>query len=211
MTYHEDIINGCPNAVEMNRQKTWLTKEEVNMCVPSNKKFKVSFICGGKNGNQRYNTRIAVWNRQYEIKIPKKMYYSTRYLGGLKKYAGTYPLPKETKFPAFQDSMFHIVVENSRINGYFSEKLNDCLISYTVPIYYGCPNIDKFFDVRGIIIAESVDEIINIVNNLTEEDYYSRKEAMEINKQICIEKYPKNEVESFKIHLEPILKEKGFM
>ena len=31
------------------------------------------------------------------------------------------------------------------IQNYFSEKFTDCILSWTIPIYYGCPNIDKYF------------------------------------------------------------------
>ena len=64
---------------------------------------------------------------------------------------------------------------------YFTEKILDCFATYTIPIYYGCPNIGDFFNIDGIIVFDTVDDLINKVNHLTEEDYYSRKNAMKDN------------------------------
>ena len=33
----------------------------------------------------------------------------------------------------------------------------DCLLTKTIPIYYGCPNISEYFDTRGWIILETTD------------------------------------------------------
>jgi hypothetical protein len=41
----------------------------------------------------------------------------------------------------------------------------------TIPIYCGCSNIDKFFNLKGIIIVRNADELIEKSNNLTPEHY----------------------------------------
>ena len=69
------------------------------------------------------------------------------------------------------DSMFHICIENNNAKDYFTEKIIDCIISKTVPVYYGCPNIGEYFDLNGIIIINK-NNYIDIINNLTEETYY---------------------------------------
>ncbi len=40
---------------------------------------------------------------------------------------------------------FSIAIENSQAPAYISEKFTNCLITGTVPIYLGCPNIENFF------------------------------------------------------------------
>ena len=45
------------------------------------------------------------------------------------------------------------VIENMREPNYFSEKLVDAVLCSTVPIYWGCPNLDRFVDPDGIIQA----------------------------------------------------------
>jgi hypothetical protein len=61
----------------------------------------------------------------------------------------------DSKDPLFLDYQFSIAIENSRQLNYFTEKLLDCLITKTIPIYWGCPNISNWFDTRGWIILET--------------------------------------------------------
>ena len=55
------------------------------------------------------------------------------------------------KSETLKDYRFQIVVENDISPYYFSEKIMDCFISMTVPIYLGATRIDKFFNMDGII------------------------------------------------------------
>lgn len=50
---------------------------------------------------------------------------------------------------------FSVVIENSREYGYFTEKLVDALLCGTVPIYWGAPDVGKFFDPAGMLICRS--------------------------------------------------------
>jgi hypothetical protein len=97
--------------------------------------------------------------------------------------------------------MFHVAVENSVNQNYFTEKIIDAFLTKTVPIYRGCPNIEEFFDKRGIITFNNEEELINIVNSLTEKDYWDRKEYIEYNYQMA------NHWKDYYIRLIAILKE----
>ena len=55
--------------------------------------------------------------------------------------------------------MFHIAIENNKSINFFNENLIDCIISKTIPIYYGCPNIDNYFNINGFIIIDSINDI----------------------------------------------------
>ena len=94
---------------------------------------------------------------------------------------------KNDLFTLFQ---FSIVIENSRQNNYFSEKLIDCLITKTIPIFYGAPNIDKYFDTTGWIILENedVNEAIRKINSIQRNHYKKYLHIVENNYQTCIEK-----------------------
>jgi hypothetical protein len=65
------------------------------------------------------------------------------------------------------ESKFSIIIENCKDKNYFSEKLIDCLLCKTIPIFWGCDNIGDFFDTRGFIICKDADDIINKSNNFT--------------------------------------------
>lgn len=51
----------------------------------------------------------------------------------------------------FEKYKFHICIENVNSNHYFSEKIINPLLSNVTPIYYGCKNIDNYFNNNNII------------------------------------------------------------
>lgn len=59
--------------------------------------------------------------------------------------------PIDTKYEALKDYRFAICIENSSIPHYWTEKFADPILSYTVPIYFGCTNINDYFDPRCYI------------------------------------------------------------
>lgn len=87
----------------------------------------------------------------------------------------------ENKADALRDYKFNICIENLQHPNWFTEKIIDCLRTGTVPIYWGCPNIGDFFNTKGLIIVNSLEEIIDVVNNLSDDDYTSRLEFIKEN------------------------------
>ena len=71
------------------------------------------------------------------------------------------------KINALKDYMFSIVIENSKEDYMFTEKLIDCFLTGTVPIYYGCPSIGKFFNINGIIVIDSLADLMNVLPTIT--------------------------------------------
>jgi hypothetical protein len=60
------------------------------------------------------------------------------------------------------DYCFSFAIENCIVPGYFSEKILDCFLTGTVPIYYGDPSIGDIFDTRGIIFLRNDFDIKNL-------------------------------------------------
>ncbi|TLP58437.1 hypothetical protein FEE96_18570 [Parasedimentitalea maritima] len=73
---------------------------------------------------------------------------------------------------------FSVVIENSNEPNYFTEKLIDTILCGAVPIYLGCPNIDRFFDTSGMIICKNADDIRQAVKNTSEQLYQSKLPAL---------------------------------
>lgn len=84
--------------------------------------------------------------------------------------------PIEYKLDGLKDYRFSIVIENCKRDYWFTEKLIDCLITGTIPIYWGCPSIGDFFDIEGFIIIDEVNDLTSIIENLNEELYISKSE-----------------------------------
>jgi glycosyltransferase involved in cell wall biosynthesis len=89
-----------------------------------------------------------------------------------------------SKFEALKDYAFSIAIENQSHeldDYYFSEKIVDCFITGTVPIYYGCPNIGKFYDIKGILTFTNIEELHKILDSLSMDLYYSMIDSIKYN------------------------------
>jgi hypothetical protein len=82
-------------------------------------------------------------------------------------------LPNDNKLNLFKEFQFSIVIENSQQSNYFTEKLVDCLITKTIPIYWGCPNISDYFDTVGWIIFSDINDLKHRLL-LLDNTYYSK-------------------------------------
>lgn len=169
-TWSDKVLANCENALFLPFGSSWITDEIATR--PRIKTFSVGHLCGDKLLTYGHSLRHEIFYRKNEIIIP------TNFL-----YKGETILPKAliTKEQIFGDPMFSIVIENTSHNGYFSEKITDCMMLKTIPLYWGCSNIEKFYNIEGIILFRSVDELIKICNNLTSEYYDSRLKVIEEN------------------------------
>ena len=53
--------------------------------------------------------------------------------------------PVGDKLDVISNYKYHLVIENSILNGYWSEKLADAYLGFSYPIYYGAPDVQRFF------------------------------------------------------------------
>lgn len=79
----------------------------------------------------------------------------------------------DDKLEALRDYRFHVVLENSVIDDYFSEKLTDCFISGAFPIYSGCPNLDQYFPKDAFVRIDIKDfsGAISTIDEAIEKDF----------------------------------------
>lgn len=87
----------------------------------------------------------------------------------------------DTKNDPLRDYFFSISVMNSKVNNFFTEVLVDNFKLGTVPIFWGCPNIGDYFDTKGIIVFDAIEELDEILSNLTVKDYYDRLDNIRKN------------------------------
>lgn len=78
----------------------------------------------------------------------------------------------ENKVDGVKDYMFSIAMENSIINTYYTEKILDCFLTGTVPIYWGTNKIGEIFDKRGILHFNNIEELKNILETLSTQKYF---------------------------------------
>lgn len=93
--------------------------------------------------------------------------------------------PIDDKSESLSPYRFSIIVENDKSPHYFSEKIIDCLLCGTIPIYWGADNIGEYFNINGFIIINSLDDISLILDNLNEETYGTMIQFIEENYKIA--------------------------
>lgn len=66
--------------------------------------------------------------------------------------------PLEDKWDGIAPYRYSIAIENSAHIHYFTEKILDCYLAFTMPIYWGCPNILDYFPKESLILIEDIDD-----------------------------------------------------
>lgn len=74
-----------------------------------------------------------------------------------------------TKYTGLINYRYSLCIENCCRKNYFSEKFTDAILCWTIPIYYGCPNISDYFPedsyyVLDITQGDSIEKIKEIIS-----------------------------------------------
>jgi len=179
-TYHQEILDASPLAVKFIQADTWVDKS-----LKRNKTFSVSTVVGGKTHPPfpGYKLRHELWSRRKEITIPSLFYLSSHYPYKQVDYTNELVLG-DSKEPLF-DSMFHIAIENVHTENLFTEKIMDCFLSRTIPVYIGTPNLDKYFNIDGVFMCRNIDDVVRVCNTLSLDVYHDKQNAIEENYNIA--------------------------
>lgn len=172
LTWSSKIINQCKNAHYISFGDSWFKPDQYEK--EYDKTFSVSHLCGKLLLTYGHQLRHEILARQNEILIPKEFYYTI----GDRYNIENARLGKEKVYSA---SGFGICIENVNRKGWFTEKIIDCFLLRTIPIYWGCSDIHDFFNINGIIKFENIDDCIEKINNLTPQYYADRLEIVEQN------------------------------
>lgn len=67
---------------------------------------------------------------------------------------------------------YQVVIENDMRNGYFTEKLLNCFARGVVPIYWGCPDLEKYgFSESGVIRFDGPEDLVKrVIPSILKED-----------------------------------------
>jgi hypothetical protein len=139
----------CPYAGTWIDHRDWRMHEKDEL---------VSLLFGAKKQTSGHLLRHAIHDR-----IPR--YPNLHYYG----YAGTPTIyAQATKLQVLKDYRFSVVIETCKDDNLFTEILLDCFALGTIPVFWGCPNIGEFFDDRGIITFDTVEQLVEILPVLSE-------------------------------------------
>jgi hypothetical protein len=164
-TFDKEILDTTPNSLLTPIGGCWIHEGDRIMY----KKNKlISIISSGKNQTTGHRFRNSIIDK-----------FSNR----LDLYGRVYN-PIEFKVESLKDYRFQIVVENTKSDYYFTEKIIDCFQTGTIPIYWGCPSINDFFDSNGIITFDTIDDLNSILDTISNDLYESKIESIQNNFEI---------------------------
>lgn len=129
----------------------------VNMPIPTKQKT-ISFITSNRDFLPGHINRVKLLkNLQY-----KYSEYIDFFGKGIQSIGD--------KAEAILPYQFSLCIENSYIYDYWSEKIADALLGFSVPIYFGCRNINQYFSEQSYIFIDInkgnyLSVIENIINN----------------------------------------------
>ena len=177
LTWDNKVISNCEQAALLPFGHTWMTPHFWNKSY--NKKFQVSHLAGALNKTYGHSLRHELLARKNEINVDKIFHHT---------YGNRHDIEnaRAGKVEIFGNSQYGVAIENTSHRGYFTEKILDLLLLKTIPVYWGCSNIEKYFNTAGIIRVENVDDIIYQVNDLNPQLYNSMSDVIEENFQTAL-------------------------
>lgn len=93
--------------------------------------------------------------------------------------------PIDNKIEGLKDYYYHLAVENVKKDYWFTEKLIDCFVTGTIPIYWGCPSIGNYFNTDGMVLFNDLTELKGRLEQCTEKFYEDNLSAVRENFELA--------------------------
>lgn len=96
------------------------------------------------------------------------------------------------KWDGLSNYRYSFAIENYSGKNYWTEKVGDCFLSYTVPIYYGCKNLSEFFPENSFIQIDIDDPSASleiIKRTISQDDYEKRFPSLVKARNLLLYKY----------------------
>lgn len=168
-TYDPDLLDRLPNGVFLPFGTTWVP-EWKDLII--NKTADLSLIASAKRDHPGHKLRHQV------VDYLQQHRPSAQIMG--KGYQ-----PFEAKSEGLAPFRYSVVIENVRETNCFTEKLIDAILCETVPIYWGCPNIEDFFDTDGMMFCSDRADLEAAISAASAEDYERRLPSLRAQKPVA--------------------------
>lgn len=115
--------------------------------------------------------------RNYQSCSPKRLeiidcvddYKPLAYGGSFRNNVGG-PIPADEKLDFISRYKFNLALENTAMEGYITEKIVASLAAFTVPIYWGAPDIERDFNPESYINVNDYSTLSSFISDLKEID-----------------------------------------
>ncbi len=139
LTFDYDLLLKKENYREYYLGGTWIKSEDQKVY---NKTKDISMIASKKQVTEGHKLRHEIYSNFLNID----------FFGGI----GGEHNKIDYKLEGLKDYHFSIAIENCQKNFYFTEKLLDCFLTGTIPVYYGCPYIGNYFNNDGVVFIDNL-------------------------------------------------------
>lgn len=161
-THDDALVASIPHAHRVPFGGCWIDDEDMQI-YPKTKNF--SMIASCKNALTGHKLRHDIARNS---------------AGKIDLFGGGYKdIPN--KIDGLKDYRYHFAIENSRANYWFTEKLIDCFMTGTIPIYWGCPSISDYFNTDGMICFTELEDLPPLLKNCNEDNYLKALPAIQDN------------------------------
>lgn len=174
---------GLPNAYEKIEGGSWIPPEIYTKVDIAKKTFSISSVTGSKASAPGHHLRHVLYNAQKQFsRFPITFFRSGAgdpmhviENNPMLASSGCSAASGPSKMPLFETFQYSIVIENNREKNYFTEKIIDCVVTKTIPIYWGSPNIGEYFDTTGwILLGDDIVKSLEDSLSQLDEGHYGR-------------------------------------
>lgn len=98
----------------------------------------------------------------------------------------------EDKWDGLAPYKYSLTMENTSGPDYWTEKIADCFLSWTVPIYYGCTNLEDYFPKKSFIridIGQPEESLAKIRRIINEDNWERYIPALEEARNLVLNHY----------------------
>lgn len=191
-TFDRALLERAPQARKLLFGTSFLRREDA-LTATTDSKTGISFLCGSKDRIIGQRHRQSIYRGQ--MKLEAVTGRQLDFWRSCKDHILPAVCPRgnpiihtdcSAKWGLHRPYQFSIILENSQQDNYFTEKILDCFLCKTVPIYWGCPNIGEFFSTDGIIFLDGLDPLVklpDIIKGCDSVKFESMLSAIEHNYQ----------------------------
>lgn len=100
--------------------------------------------------------------------------------------------PINDKWDAIAPYRYHVTLENTRLTDYWTEKLADAYLGQAYPLYFGCPNLERYFPAESFTPIDpwrATDSIRTIEQVISQQIYEERSAALRDARRLVLDCY----------------------
>ncbi len=173
---HSNVIRGaylCPWHVKRSYDTLISTSPEV-------KKADLSVICSNSISLDGHRRRLA-FVEQLKVYFKEQLHWF-----------GKGKNPVADKWDGLSPFRYSVAIENAAHPHYFTEKINDCFLAYTMPLYWGCQNLEEYFPAESFVRIDinNYQRSIRLIEQAVRENWYEKYfEAICESRKRVLERY----------------------